>query len=167
MTDNDNVNMELLDVRKRKRRPFSSTEKTLIYNTYNALRRSCPLETANNEVARNVGQSMGIHWKSVLSIVSELSVNAEPSSPKKKRPRPTADQKIDEFTKCALRRKVYFYYSNNENPTLDKILSKINEDVDLPIFSRTTLHRILKALGFKYTTTGTKSLLLVKPEIIL
>lgn len=146
-----------LDMMKRKRRPFSSREKKLIANTFKALRQTCPIEMSNNEVSQNVAQSLGIHWKSVLSIVNELAEFGRPTSPKLKRLKPSAFQKIDDYTKHALRRKVHTCL--DENPTLDKVLMKINEDPDLPNFKRTTLYRILKLLGFKYTKKEGLSLL--------
>lgn len=63
-------------MKKRKRSPFLSTEKSVIYNySHNALKKSCSLETSNNEEARSISQSVGI-YRSVLRIANEMRDNS-------------------------------------------------------------------------------------------
>lgn len=72
--------------------------------------------------------------------------------------------KIDDFDKNAVRRKIHQFWFNCELPTLDKMLSVINEDESLPDFSRTTLYRLLISMDFEYGKRGRNSALVEKNE---
>jgi len=50
------------------------------------------------------------------------------SSPNKKKIRKKIEEKIDEFDKYAIRKKVHQFWQNHDVPTLDKILIAINEE---------------------------------------
>ncbi|XP_022183156.1 uncharacterized protein LOC111042762 [Myzus persicae] len=52
-------------------------------------------------------------------------------------------------------------------PTLDKVLVAVNEERDLPDFSRISLFRLLKSMDFVYIKRGRHSALIEKLEIIL
>ncbi|CAH1992238.1 unnamed protein product [Acanthoscelides obtectus] len=55
----------------------------------------------------------------------------------------------------------------NEIPTIDKILKQVNDDEDLPNFKRSTFHKLLKELDFRFLKTGRNSLLIEKEEIVI
>lgn len=57
-------------------------------------------------------------------------------------------EKIDSFSKCAIRQKVHKFFLRNEQPTLEKVLSSVNDDINLPNFKRTTFYGVLKKLDF-------------------
>ncbi|XP_026819046.1 uncharacterized protein LOC113557684 [Rhopalosiphum maidis] len=54
-----------------------------------------------------------------------------------------------------------------EIPTLPKMLQVINDDPDLPSFSRTSLQRLLKDLQFEYTKRNRNSALTEREDLIL
>ncbi|XP_048363536.1 uncharacterized protein LOC125438901 isoform X2 [Sphaerodactylus townsendi] len=91
-------------------------------------------------------------------------------TPGKKRPRKSGTKpsnvKCDSFSRCAIRGIVHKYFFRNEPPTLNKILSDVNSDPELPFISRATLHRILKDIGFAYNHRQKDCTLTDKPEII-
>lgn len=150
---------------KRKKRPFSSTEKTMIWNMYQSMRNATPT-ASNNDVLKAVASSVGIHWASVYRIVKEKNdIEGILKSPKKKKIRTKIVDTIDEFTKCAIRRIVHNFFFRNEIPTLDKILKTISDDGTLGIIKRTTLYKILKKIGFKFNKRGRNSLLLDRDDI--
>ncbi|CAH1957897.1 unnamed protein product [Acanthoscelides obtectus] len=55
----------------------------------------------------------------------------------------------------------------NEIPTIDKILKQVNDDEDLPNFKRSTFHKLLKELDFRFLKRGRNSLLIEKEEIVI
>ncbi|KAH9382805.1 hypothetical protein HPB48_023367 [Haemaphysalis longicornis] len=52
--------------------------------------------------------------------------------------------------KHAIRLKVQSMYAKREIPTLDSVRKAVNEDDDLPNFTKTTLWRLMKDMGFTY-----------------
>jgi len=76
-------------------------------------------------------------------------------------------EKVDDFDKYGIRRKVHQFWHDRDTHTLDKILVPVNEDNGLPNFSRTSLFRLLKSMDFVYMKRGRNSGLIEKSEIIL
>lgn len=72
------------------------------------------------------------------------------------------DTKLD-----AIRRKIYQFWFNRELPTLDKVLTVVNEDKSLPNFSRTTLYRSIKYMDFEYVKRGRSCVLMEKNETLI
>lgn len=72
---------------------------------------------------------------------------------------------IDAFIKYAIRRIIHDLFSRNEIPTLDKIMNLINADGTLGSIKRSTLHKIIKMIGFKYNKRCRNSLLIDRDYI--
>ncbi|XP_047019342.1 uncharacterized protein LOC126053827 [Helicoverpa armigera] len=149
---------------KRKRRAFLSTEKTMILNMYHAMR-NADSSASKGDILKAVASSLGVHWASVHRIVKEKNDSGELKSPKKLKQRLSIVDTIDNFTKCAIRNIVHNFFAQNEIPTLDKILKKISDDGTLGVIKRTTLHKILKKIGFKFCKRSRNSLLLDRDDI--
>ena len=61
---------------------------------------------------------------------------------------------LDEFTMACVRRVVHAFYRRNEQPTLEKVLTCCEEEIEgLPSLSLTAFWRIMKAIGFRYRRT--------------
>jgi len=73
--------------------------------------------------------------------------------------------KVKDFDKVVILRKIHQFWLNRELPNLNKILSVVNEDDTLPDLSLTTLWRLLKSMGFKFTKRGRNSALIENSEI--
>lgn len=71
------------------------------------------------------------------------------SPPKKIPGRASVVGQINEQTKVALRHIVHSYFKRNELPTLNKLLVAVQRDDNIPTFSRSTLYKILKQIGFR------------------
>lgn len=80
--------------------------------------------------------------------------------------RATVTEKVDNFEKDAVRQKVYYFWFWRQIPTLNKILVSVNEDPDLPNFSRISLYRLLKSMNFNYNKRGHNSAMIEKDEIV-
>ncbi|KAF0725463.1 DDE 3 domain-containing protein [Aphis craccivora] len=76
-------------------------------------------------------------------------------------------EKFDDIQMNAVRLHVHSFWFNKTIPTLNKILTTINNDETLPNISRTNLYRMLKFMDFVYTKRSRNSALVVKDEIIL
>ena len=57
------------------------------------------------------------------------------------------------------------FFQQNEQPTLKKIHAAVRSDENLPNMCITTLHKILKELGFIYSSRKRNAVLIERPEI--
>lgn len=71
----------------------------------------------------------------------------------------------DEFTKCGIRKLVHSFFSQNISPSLNMLLSAIKSDDSLKDVSRSTLHRLLKDIGYNYEAFDKKNVLLEREDI--
>ena len=110
---------------------------------------------------------LGIGQSTIYNTVLEYQRDKTVSSPNKRKNRQKIAEKIDEFDKYAIRRKIHQFWHNRDLPTLDKVLVAINEEEDLPNFSRTSLFRLMKSMDFVYVKRGRQSALIEKMEIIV
>lgn len=149
-----------------KRKYLSKMEKHMILNTYKS-------ETETNanvlisDIVSKVAYTTGTSDSSVYRVIREYKTTHELHSPKKTKRRETIIDKIDDFDRNAIRKKVHEFYFRNELPTIDKVLKVVNEDDDLPNFSRSSLYRLLKHLNFKYVKRGRDSTLIDRDDIII
>lgn len=58
----------------------------------------------------------------MYTVVREYKATHSLQSPKKEKPRAKIVERLDEFDKNAIRRKVHQFYFRNELPTIDKVL---------------------------------------------
>jgi hypothetical protein len=86
------------------------------------------------------------------------------SAPKKSSGRPAI--KLDEDSKYAIRRIVHSFFFKNEPLTLDKVLTAIHADGDLPKLTRSVLWKSLKELNFCFKKRNRKSILIDREDII-
>lgn len=103
------------------------------------------------ELIQSICKITGIGKNTICKTISDYKNTGELKSPNKIKIRAKVSEKIDDFEKDAVRRKVHDFWLRRQIPTLDKILVSINEDPDLPHFSRATLHRLLKSMEFEYS----------------
>ncbi|XP_049946532.1 uncharacterized protein LOC126439695 [Schistocerca serialis cubense] len=61
----------------------------------------------------------------------------------------------------------YTIFFRNELPTMNKVLTVVNEDADLRKFRRATFYKLLREMNFKYVRRGGDSLLIDRDDIIL
>lgn len=101
------------------------------------------------DLMKRISDTLGIGLNKVQTTVSEYNQTKTVTSPKRKGNRPGVVDKIDDFDKNAIRRKVHSFWHNKELPTLVKVLTAINEDDTLPNMKETSLRKVLKSLKFK------------------
>uniref|UniRef100_A0A6P7GT81 Uncharacterized protein LOC114342616 n=1 Tax=Diabrotica virgifera virgifera TaxID=50390 RepID=A0A6P7GT81_DIAVI len=84
---------------------------------------------------------------SVRQIVHSFFFNVR--CPKNICDRPAVLSRSDEKVKTSVRQIVHSFFFKNEMPTLNKILSEVNNRPDLPNMCRSTLYKFLKQINFK------------------
>jgi len=104
------------------------------------------------EVVKTLSKETGIGLGTIQSTIAQYKRSKTVHSPNKTKIRVSTKDKIDDFDRDAIRRKVHNFWFQREIPTLDKILKAINEDSDLPTFKRTTLYSIIRDLNFEFVT---------------
>uniref|UniRef100_A0A6P7H1L0 Uncharacterized protein LOC114344975 n=1 Tax=Diabrotica virgifera virgifera TaxID=50390 RepID=A0A6P7H1L0_DIAVI len=121
-----------------------------------------------SKIIQTVAVETGISEKTIYSVRKEHSsaLGLQPAKRQSKNLTSLSrDKTYDEGTKSSIRRIVHDFFRKNTPPTLN-ILLLVNKDEHLPNFSRTTLHRLIKDMGFVYTKRDRKSMLIEKPKII-
>uniref|UniRef100_A0A6P7GNL9 Uncharacterized protein LOC114344874 n=1 Tax=Diabrotica virgifera virgifera TaxID=50390 RepID=A0A6P7GNL9_DIAVI len=123
-----------------------------------------------SKIIQTVAAETGISEKTIYSVRKENS-SALGLQPAKRRSKNkltslSRDKTYDESTKSSIRGIVHDFFRKNTPPTINSLLAVVNKDEHLPNFSRTTLHRLIKDMGFVYTKRDRKSMLIEKPEII-
>lgn len=121
----------------------SSSQKKMIINAYKSKIAEQP-ELKKEELRKILSKELGIGQRTISTTIYEYENFKTVSSPNRKKNRDTIFTKIDEFDKNGIRRAVHSFWFENQIPTLDKILSKINATEGLPDFSRTTLYSLLR-----------------------
>jgi len=138
----------------------------MIINAYKAKMIENP-EYKMVHLKKILATQLGIGQSTIYNTVLEYQRTKTVSSPNKTKNRVKVCDKIDEFDKYAIRRKVHQFWHNREMPTLNKILVAVNEEADLPNISRSSLHRLLKSMDFVFTKRGRNTALLEREDIIL
>ena len=68
--------------------------------------------------------------------------------------------RLDLCDQDIIRRKIYSLYENQIVPTLDKLKMKLDQDETNINISRSTLHRVISTMGFKYRKINKKQVLM-------
>lgn len=151
-------------VKKRPRRAFSSTEKIMMLNMFNSFKTASP-SASHNDICKTVASSMGVSWTSIYRVIAEKKSHVHLRSPRKKKARLSICDKIDDFTKCAIRKIIHSFFLKNEIPNIDKVLKIIEKDGSLGSFKRSTLHKVIKKIGFKFNKRCRNSMMTDRDDI--
>ncbi|KAJ8911544.1 hypothetical protein NQ315_012797 [Exocentrus adspersus] len=155
---------DFIPTKRVKRCALSQNEKIIILNVYNALKYQYPTNTITDTVT-NCSKMTGIGISTIYRLIKDTqNGQGTISSPKSSTGR--SKVVIEDDLKNVIRRKVHSFYFKKEIPTLNKILSELSEDNDLPKLSRNKLWSVLRELNFCWEKQNRKSILIDKDEII-
>ncbi|KAF0761570.1 DDE 3 domain-containing protein [Aphis craccivora] len=143
-----------------------SRQKLMIINLYKTKMLQQPKLTIK-EVVKIISKELGIGQRTAQLTIAEYKNEKTVRSPEKTKIRATFKEKIDDFERDAIRRKVHEFWFRKQLPTLDKILIAVNEDPDLNTYKRSTLHLIVRDLNFVYVKRGRNSALIEREDIVL
>ncbi|KAL4154003.1 hypothetical protein QTP88_001836 [Uroleucon formosanum] len=143
-----------------------SRQKQMILNLYKRKIDEQPSITVK-EVMKLLSRDTGIGQNTIQRTIAEYK-NAKPiKSPNKKKIRLTFKEKVDDFERNAIRKKVHDFWFSRQVPTLDKILISVNSDPTLNTYKRTNLYYLLRELNFTYCKRGRNSALIERDDIVL
>lgn len=135
-------------------------------NLYKDLKEESP-EICKKEAHAILSKRTGVGISTVQKTLLEYERTGNVTSPNKKKPRITCNQKVDECDRNAIRRKVHEFYMNKELPTLPKVLRAVNNDENLPNFKRTNFWKLLEDLNFVFISRRRNSVLTERDDLIL
>ncbi|XP_050064302.1 uncharacterized protein LOC126553179 [Aphis gossypii] len=142
----------------------SSSQKQMIINAYKTKLLANP-KLSIRQARSLLSKELGIGITTVSNTLTEYRNFKTVSSPNRTKIFKNVNDKVDDFDREAIRRQVQQFWVNRELPNLNKILNVANEDDTLPNFSLTSLWRLLKSMGFKFTKRGRNSALIENDEI--
>jgi len=119
------------------------------------------------EVVKIISKELGIGQRTAQLTIAEYRNKKTVRSPNKTKIRVTFKEKMDNFERDAIRRKVHEFWFRKQLPTLDKILIAVNEDPYLHTYKRSTLHSIIRDLNFVYVERGRNSAFIEREDIVL
>lgn len=152
-----------------KKRPKNNrltvNEKTIAINVYKHIQKTMTAYPHATDVIKTTSEIVGASKSTIWRIIKEYKSTGKVSSPRHVPTNHTVIAKLDDFVLTAIRGKVHQFYYANDLPTIDKVLKAVNEDEDLPSFSRSTLYRIMTKLNFNYQKRSRRSILLDRPDL--
>ncbi|KAH8038358.1 hypothetical protein HPB51_001141 [Rhipicephalus microplus] len=126
-------------------------------------------EKSVREVLSVVSEDTGISPRTVAKLKAER-LRGPLVSPKKRarevKISSSRTVKHDSLTIHAIRLKVHSMYAKREIPTLDSVIRAVNEDDELPNFTKTTLWRLMKDIGFTFAKRKRNLALIERSDII-
>lgn len=160
----------MTEIQKRKKgQILNNNERQLILNLMHYLKEKNSGRSIS-EVIREISKATGCSERTIYKIRKEASkgivVTANRTRLRKKENKNSRNVKYDSYVKSGIRKKVHNYFLQNIPPTLNAILCLVNNDPDLPNFKRSTLHTLLKEIGFVYEQKGKKSLLTERTDLV-
>ncbi|XP_017797833.1 PREDICTED: uncharacterized protein LOC108578925 [Habropoda laboriosa] len=143
-----------------------SEQRKIVVNLYQKIIAEKPSIKYRIVMAR-LSEISGIGLSTVKRIIAEYKNTGKVSSPKTKRKRRNAIQKLSDEEKHRIRQKVHDFWFRREVPNLNKMLRAVNADPALNTYGRTTLHTILRKLNFQFKAKSRNSALMEKDYIVL
>ncbi|XP_076296113.1 uncharacterized protein LOC143216706 [Lasioglossum baleicum] len=142
-----------------------SGQKEMIINLYKKLKQE-NAGISYKAIIESLTKTTGIGICTVKYAIAEYKSTGAVSSPNMKRRCCSILEKTLEADILAIRRKVHDFWVRREVPNLDKILQAVNDDEELPSFSRSSLHRLLKGMEFRFIKRKRNSALIDKQHIV-
>ena len=145
---------------------LSEKEKLLIVNVYCYFRREIP-DLCKEDIVQKTADATGVSKSTIYRIKKEkLRGDVQGGRRKVLEQKKPSTQHFEEWVGCLIRNKIHRdYFAENKLPTLRKLHAAIRVDPSIPNVSLSTLHRILRKIGFIYRSRKRNSVLLERPDI--
>ncbi|XP_062522023.1 uncharacterized protein LOC134196819 [Corticium candelabrum] len=121
------------------------------------------LESATKRTA----MAMQVSERTVFRVHRQVNVEGDMHSPAKEGKKSgsgPAQQETDNF-QGVIRRRIHRFYTDRELPTMDELILGLQQDIDYS-YSKQTLLKTVKKMGFKYTTRNKKTALYEQHRIL-
>ncbi|XP_062520186.1 uncharacterized protein LOC134195201 [Corticium candelabrum] len=115
-------------------------------------------------VTKTTAMVMQVSERTVFRVHCQVNVEGDVHSPAKKGKKSgsgPAQQETDNFQEGVIRRRIHRFYTDRELPTI----LALQQDIDYS-YSKQTLLKTVKKMGFKYTTCNKKTVLYEQHRII-
>ena len=112
--------------------------------------------------------AMQVSERTVFRVHCQVNVEGDVHSHVKKGKKSgsgPARQETDKFQEGVIRCRIHRFYTDRELPTMDKLILALKQDIDYS-YSKQTLLKTVKKMGFKYTTRNKKTALYKQHRII-
>lgn len=106
-------------------------------------------------MVEKLAKATGIGQRTVSKTLAEYKSTGTVTSPNKKKRRLNISEKTSEADIEAIRKKIQNFWLNQEIPTLQKIVEAVNNDDNLPSFSKSSMHRLLHLNGIQFHSPET------------
>ncbi|XP_026813621.1 uncharacterized protein LOC113554117 [Rhopalosiphum maidis] len=115
-----------------------------------------------------LSERSGIGIKTIMKTLSEYKSSGTISLPINNKKRLTVIEKVDDYSKNKIRKKIHEFWFSKKIPSLRKIIQVVKNDPDLPNISRTSFQRLLKDMQFEYSKTSSiNSALIERDDLVL
>jgi transposase len=144
---------------------LSEKEKLVIINVYCYFRRENP-KLRKEDVVQRTADATGVSQSTIYRIKKEKNQGKVQDGRRNVKNKKPSTQHFEEWVGSLIRNKIHRdFFSENRLPTLRKLHAAVRADPTIPTVSLSTLHRILRRIGFIYRSRKRNSVLLERPDI--
>ncbi|XP_072400872.1 uncharacterized protein [Diabrotica undecimpunctata] len=144
---------------------LSTNKKQCIINMYKQIKSDNSGMKVTATVAK-IKQATGVANSTIYRTIKEYKQTGPVRCSKNIGGRPSILATYDEKVKTSIRQIVHSFFFKNEMPTLNKILSEVNNRPDLPNMCRSLLYKFLKQINFKYLKRSRTSTLIERDDVV-
>ncbi|XP_025415108.1 uncharacterized protein LOC112686863 isoform X1 [Sipha flava] len=120
----------------------------------------------NNDLVNLISQDSGLDKHIVQNTISKYLRSKNMLLPKKIKEIKSMAKNVDNLKKSAIRKKIHSMWLAGKIPTIEKIITAVNIDSNLPRFNRPTMDKILKELKFDFVPMSGMFALIENDEIV-
>lgn len=151
---------------------LTKKEKVIIINVYCYFRNQNP-SSLIDDIVKETAAATKLSVRSIYRIKDEMKnavfedIKIKDGKKKCVTFKKPGSKVYDNHVMSAIRNKVHRdFFQKNQPPTLKKVHAAVRSDPDLPNLCISTVHKILKELGFIYSSRKRNSVLIERPEIM-
>ena len=146
---------------------LTGTAKQIVHNVHEfmALEKKAGRSMLRMKVVERVAKACQLSTSTVINIQHQAKCGGIFKTPTKRYTSSRTRINIDDFDRQAIRRVVHGFYERHEYPTLQSLLAELKSR-QLFAGGRSTLHQVLREMGFRYRKHENKRYIYEQPHII-
>lgn len=146
---------------------LTGTAKQIVHNVHEfmALEKKAGRSTLRMKVVECVAKACQLSTSTVINIQHQAKCGGIFKTPIKQYTSSRTRINVDDFDRQAIRRVVHGFYERHEYPTLQSLLAELKSR-QLLAGGRSTLHQVLREMGFRYRKHENKRYIYEQPHII-
>ena len=145
---------------------LSGTAKKIVQNVseFMALEKRAGRSILRMNVVERVAKACQLSTSTVINIRRQAKHGDEFKTPTKRYTTSRTQINVDDFDRAAIRRAVHGFYERHEYPTLLSLLAELKSK-QLFQGGKSTLHKLLREMGFRYRKHENKRYIYEQPHI--